>query len=209
MNLKEAFRYQTFLDNRFNEAACSVQNRVHAFNLTKKHLRSKANPDAEDKVEEVVTEEFFKNDDVIDFMLEIIKQRGLLGEAIGKAKGGIPFDLDAAISSNKFRQKAAGSIDYMLKMKESSKTSKESDYKFNAEGNQVSYYYDVEYEYTEAFNRANDKSISRNLSKKADEVSADIDAAMINTLVDYKPPFDVNCSFEDVMNEFLSNRADT
>lgn len=38
----------------------------------------------------------------------------------------------------------------------------------------------------------------------ADKTSAEIDSAMINTVVDYTPVFDVNDSFEDVMAEFIA-----
>ena len=41
---------------------------------------------------------------------------------------------------------------------------------------------------------------------KADKVSAEIDAALINTQVEYEPPFNVNDSFDDVMEEFLAAR---
>ena len=40
---------------------------------------------------------------------------------------------------------------------------------------------------------------------KADKTSADIDAAMINTAVDYTPIYNVNDSFDDVMAEFTNN----
>ena len=43
----------------------------------------------------------------------------------------------------------------------------------------------------------------REMISKADEVSAAIDAAMINTKVDYEPVFDVNETFDDVMTDFL------
>ena len=37
----------------------------------------------------------------------------------------------------------------------------------------------------------------------ADKTSSEIDAAKVNTKVEYTPVFDVNDSFEDVMNAFL------
>lgn len=80
-----------------------------------------------------------------------------------------------------------------------------TDYKFNVEGNQTMYYYDIEVEAKEAFDRSKAKEIMRNLIQDADKTSAEIDAAMINTQVEYDAPFDVNDSFEDVMTEFLSN----
>lgn len=38
---------------------------------------------------------------------------------------------------------------------------------------------------------------------EADKTSAAIDFVKVNTTVDYTPVFDVNDSFEDVMNTFL------
>ena len=40
-------------------------------------------------------------------------------------------------------------------------------------------------------------------TSEADKASAEIDSAMINSVVDYEPRFDVNETFEDVMAEFI------
>ena len=40
----------------------------------------------------------------------------------------------------------------------------------------------------------------------ADKTSSEIDAAMINTMVEYEPVYDVNESFDDVMAEFMEER---
>ena len=45
----------------------------------------------------------------------------------------------------------------------------------------------------------------RSMTSVADKTSSDIDAAMINTDVDYTPIYDVNEAFEDVMEEFIAN----
>ena len=206
MNLKEAFRYQNYLETLMHSAISSITDRNHALTTTKHHLRSKANPEAEDLTETIETEEkFFPNDDVIAFIVWLVEQRQVLSEAIYRAKAGIDFDIDAEIEANKFRQQAARSIQSMLRMTASKVRTSARDYKFDINGEQKPYYYDVEVEYTENYDRESAKEIRKSMIMKADTVSSEIDAAMINTTVDYEPRFDVNDSFDDVMTVFTAS----
>ena len=204
MNLKESFRYQNFLDGKLNDARYSIADRTHALKVTKVHLKKKANPDAEDITEVVEVEEFIPNDDVIAFMCWLVAERQKLTEAICTAKASLSFSLDAAIEANKFRQYTASAVKGMLKYTPSKKTEQGRDYKFNVEGNQTPYYYDIETSFEEAFTRDSAKKAVRDMITAADKTSAEIDSAMINTVVDYTPVFDVNDSFEDVMAEFIA-----
>ena len=204
MNLKESFRYQNFLENMLAYAGNSLTDREHSLTITKNHLRKKANAEAEDMMETVDIGEFFKNDDVLKFMTMLVEERSKLTNAIGKAKASIGFDLDAAIETNKFRQTVANRVKTMLRFTASKRTERGTDYKFNVEGNQTQYYYDIEVKANEAFDRSVAKDTMRKLILEADKVSAEIDSAMINTMVEYDAPFNVNESFEDVMTDFLS-----
>lgn len=204
MNLKESFRYQNFLDGKLNDARYSIADRTHALKVTKVHLKKKANPDAEDIIEVVEVEEFIPNDDVISFMCWLVAERQKLTEAICAAKASLDFSLDAAIEANKFRQYTASAVKGMLKYTPSKKTEQGRDYKFNVEGNQTPYYYDIETSFEEAFTRDSAKKVVRDMITASDKTSAEIDSAMINTVVDYTPVFDVNDSFEDVMAEFIA-----
>lgn len=204
MNLKESFRYQNFLENMLAYAGNSLTDREHSLTITKNHLRKKANAEAEDMMETVDAGEFFKNDDVLKFMTMLVEERSKLTNAIGKAKASIGFDLDAAIETNKFRQTVANRVKTMLRFTASKRTERGTDYKFNVEGNQTQYYYDIEVKANEAFDRSVAKDTMRKLILEADKVSAEIDSAMINTMVEYDAPFNVNDSFEDVMTDFLS-----
>jgi hypothetical protein len=204
MNLKESFRYQNFLENMLAYAGNSLTDREHSLTITKNHLRKKANAEAEDMIETVDVGEFFKNDDVLKFMTMLVEERSKLTNAIGKAKASIGFDLDAAIETNKFRQTVANRVKTMLRFTASKRTERGTDYKFNVEGNQTQYYYDIEVKANEAFDRSVAKDTMRKLILEADKVSAEIDSAMINTMVEYDAPFNVNDSFEDVMTDFLS-----
>lgn len=204
MNLKESFRYQNFLDMMMRAASASIQQRDHCLKVTKTHLRSKANPDASDVTETVEGEVFFANDDVVAFMAWLVKEREKLTTAVGAAKASIGFDIDAAIETNKFRQTVNGSIKNMLRYTPTKRVEQGRDYKFNVEGNQTPYIYEIEVVSEEAYDKTGAKTLMREMISKADEVSAAIDAAMINTKVDYEPVFDVNETFDDVMTDFLA-----
>lgn len=204
MNLKESFRYQNFLDTMMRAASASIQQRDHCLKVTKTHLRSKANPDAGDVTESVEGEVFFANNDVVAFMAWLVKEREKLTAAIGEAKASIGFDIDAAIETNKFRQTVNRSVKSMLRYTPSKSVEQGRDYKFNVEGNQTPYIYDIEVVSEEAYDRTSAKTLMREMISKADEVSTAIDAAMINTKVNYAPAFDVNETFDDVMTDFIA-----
>lgn len=203
MNLKESFRYQNFLDTMMRAASASIQQRDHCLKITKTHLRNKANPEASDVTETIEGETFFANDDVIAFMAWLVMEREKLTTAIGAAKSSVGFDIDAAIETNKFRQTVNNSIKGMLRFTNAKRAEQGRDYKFNVEGNQTPYLYEIEVLSEEAYDKIGAKTLMREMISNADEVSASIDAAMINTKVSYDPVFDVNETFEDVMTDFI------
>lgn len=205
MNLKEAFRYQNYLDNLMKSAQYSLADSSHALKSTRNHLRSKANPDAVDEVETVEVEPFFPNDDVIRFMEWLVQERERLCAAINFTKSTLGIDIDAAVETNKFRQRTASSIRNMLQNKASKKIVQGTGHKFNNEGVQSPYYYDIEVVRAEAFDRAHSREVMRALLAEADKVSAAVDEAMVIATVNYDPVYDVNESFEDVMEAFAAS----
>lgn len=210
MNLKEAFRYQNFLDRMFGAAAMSIQKRDHCLTQTRNHLCSKVNPDASDFEEEVkVEEEFFANDDVIRAMLFMIGEKEKLTIAINNAKKSIELDIDAAVAVNKYRQQLNSAVAFMMRFKPCNRVETEIGHKFNVAGDPVDYKYDVEVASVEAYDRDAAKKAVKEIISEADKTSSEIDAAKVNTKVEYAPVFDVNDSFEDVMNAFLNmNQAE-
>ncbi len=202
MNLKEAFRYQKFLDRMLYSACASIQKEEHCLRVTKTHLKSTVNPEASDVDEVIEVEPFVSNDITIAFIEWLIDQKESLSIAIGNAKKSLPCDIDASIEANKYRQKAASAIDYMLKRKPRKRQTTDTDYKFNVEGNQSAYYYKVDIIEEELFDRVANKHIERELLSKAEEVSAEVDSYMTNTPVDYTPIYSVTESYDDVISEF-------
>lgn len=205
MNLKESFRYQSFIGVLADNARRSIEDSEHCYKITKKHLRSVANSDANDEEEVVEVDEFFHNDDVLDFLRFIVGERAKLTKAIDNAKKSLEFDIDAAVETNKMRQATHNSIRRMLRATPNKRTETGFDYKFNVEGNQTSYRYNIEVVKELNFDADKAKKLMKELIAEADEASTKIDEAMITTKVDYEPPFDVNDSFEDVMEIFLES----
>lgn len=208
MNLKESFRYQKFLDGLMRNAVANLQNPYHCLKTTKVHYRQAVNPDAADETEIVDDGEFVHNDVMLAFMAHLIDVREALSVAISKAKQSIPFDADAAIETNKFRQMLNGAVRQMLRHTATKRKTKESDYKFDINGQQVPYRYDVEITTTERYDKVAAKDLMRSTIAKADEVSAAVDAAMINTAVEFDPPYDVNETFDDVLDIFIQNHPE-
>ena len=209
MNLKEAFRYQKFLDCLMSTAKSSIVNGEHALSVCKTHKRSVAHAGDTDIVEKVEPQtSFWQNDDVIRFMVWLVEERGKLSYAINDAKRGClvstGLDIDAAIETNKFRQLLHYGIKNMLGYTASRQTTTGKAYCFNANGEQVPYYYDVDVVKEEAYDRSSAKRIMSDVIKEADRISSAIDSAMVQLDVKYDTPFDVNDSFDDVMEEFLS-----
>ena len=194
MNLKEAFRYQNFLDRLLNQTMATMSIQDNLLEVSKVHRRSKAISSAEDETEVAEVTELVVPDTAISLALS-----KAIGVAKGNLAGGIG-DMDAAIEANKCRQSVAEKIRSMLRIKSGKKVERGTGYTFNGEGNQVPYIYDVEVTTTERFDRAKLKATMQDLLSEADKVSAQIDEAVVNTKVDYKAPWDVNASFEDILS---------
>ena len=84
----------------------------------------------------------------------------------------------------------------------------ERGYKFNAEGNQVPYYYNVEDTMEELFDREQLKALLKRLTTESDELSAKIELAYVTGEVNFEPTFDIGDSFEDSMEIFLNMKEE-
>ena len=208
MNLKEAFQAQNTLENLFervNEYLLEVDN----VTITKeKHFRSKA---AEGQIDEEMdvtnyNTKIFDVNKMIDFLVFLIGEREKLAHAIHTAKLKMEFDLDSAVDVNKKRHLAINILRNMRQIKSSSVLRKNggTDYIFNKEGNQTTFRYDVERITTIDFDRNKVRDLLKKLQEKADAVSNEIDAALINTQVDYTIPFDPHADVSEIFEDFLA-----
>lgn len=211
MNLKEAFRYQNKIEWLMGEAKDVLGRERNVTKVENTTLRHKVNPDVEDEttVEEPETEYAGQITDIAVFLMFLLGEREKLSRAIREAKKGMDMDFDGEVSLNAKRQNIAEIFRRMSEIRCSEKLlpGMGVGYKFNAEGNQVSYRCDLKKVTTINFDRTKVRSYATGLSKKADQVSAELDKSMVNTEVGYEAPFDVNDTFAEVLQWHIDHNS--
>lgn len=213
MNLKEAFRFQNRLQSMMDEAQCILGREQNITKVQNTYLRKKVMAEAEDEttMDAPSTEYSDQITSMAEFLLFLLSQRENLSAAIYKAKAGVDLasGLDGEVGLNSNRQEIAGLFRRMAGLRSSEVliSNGGTGYRFNNEGNQVSYRCDVKRVTTINFDRNKIRGMCVDLSKKADTVSAALDAALVNTQVEYEVPFDVNDTFAEAFEHFAGEQA--
>jgi hypothetical protein len=208
MNLKNAFRYQNKLGNMLNQCTILLSSKPNLTKITETHLRSKVVKEDEDLVitNDNSGEDLIGNiNNLMGFAMYLLAQKELLTKAIRKAKIEASMDIDGETSMNQSRQNLAKAFSYMadLKASENVITGGGSGVKFNADGEQVTYRCDLKRVISIDYDRNKVKSNLKALSKKANETSEAIDAALVTATVDYDPPFDVDDTIVSIFNAWV------
>lgn len=205
MNLKEAFRYQNKLDAYFQSITSYLNYPTNIMETKQNHLRSKSNPEAANETINTTKDRkiVYPVNKLIDFAVHIIAEKSTLSEEIEKSKKNCGLNIDSAISLNKKKQELSRVFSNMANIKPTERTVQGRANKFNVEGNQVSYTYDIEEVSTIDFDRNKVKSLSKKYSNEADEISTQIDKIMIDCIVDFVPTYDMNDTFEDALEQFV------
>jgi hypothetical protein len=214
LNIKEACRYQNFLDSVINTLSSYIRDTDNAIKITEIHLKSKNNSDAKDEILDKTTERQFDCSvvDIAYLINNLIGEKCKLSNAIEHAKRGIvinvdnqEFTLDSALENAKRCRALSGNIKVLTNLKSRGSKKSGSDYKFNVEGNQVRYVYDVEVVTTIDYDRNNIIKLYKKLVDKADKLSNKIELAMLQDVVDYEMIYDLHDSVEEIVEKYLVN----
>lgn len=202
MTLKEAFTYQNFLEEIITKGETYLSNTGFVTTTKELHKKKAANPEVED--EEVIAKKPYDVDfgvaEVIDFVVDAIKEKEALSKAISTTKKNLDFDIDAAISMNGKKQGFINILKMMNRQKSSESTIQGSGYRINSvDGNQMRYFYDVDRVTTIDFDRNNVKGLIKKYAKDCDDTSAKIELTMITANVEFDPRWDMNDTFEDII----------
>lgn len=171
MNLKEAFRFQNKLQSLMEEGKCILGRDQNITNVKSTYLRKKVMAEAEDEtmMEQPTTEYSEKITEVASFLLYLLGEREKLSAAIQKAKMelNMPAGYDGEIGLNGIRQELAALFRRMsnLRSSETLISNGGTGYRFNNEGNQVSYRCDVKRVVTINFDRNKIRKMCGDLSK--------------------------------------------
>ena len=116
-----------------------------------------------------------------------------MGLAIGKAKGGMDLTLDAVVEGNKRRHAFLYTLQGLANRKSSHELQKGEGrgYVFNKNGNQTSFCYDIDRIETIDYDRNKVRSMVKELTRLSDEMSINIDKALLETEIDYTSKFDL------------------
>lgn len=193
MNLKEAFQAQNKIIELLDYISGYLSVEDNVMTVTEKHLRSKALAGQQDDSVDVSrkSEEMFEVGKLIDIWQQLMNEKEQLGLAIGKAKAGMSFNLDAAVDANKSRRAFLMTMQRLANRKSSHELQKGEGrgYVFNNDGNQTTYCYDIDRIKTIDYDRNKVRAMVKELTRVSDEVSIKIDEALLHTQVDYEPKF--------------------
>ena len=205
MNLKESYRYANYLDGLLSTAYTYLRNKGFVTTTIEEHLRKQSNPDVENETIEVQRSfdvEFTPNN-VVDFVVKVIEEKEKLSESIAKAKGTTEINIDNAIAMNKKKQGFVSVLNGIADIKPTEKVVNGTGYKFNQEGNQVKYFYNVKQITSIDFDRKNIRNLIKKYAKETDDISTKLDLIEVTTNVEYDPLFNINDNFEECI---LKNR---
>jgi len=207
MNLKEAFRFQNKLQGLVEETTRILSRDSNVTKVQTTYLRHKVMPEAEDETTIDVPDHDYADNitELVEFALYLFGEREKLSAAIRKAKNALPIDLDSETSLNSGRQQL---MKLLLRMNDLRSTEVVAPnggigYRFNAEGNQVSYKCDLKRVTTINFDRSVIRKHAAALSRRSDEFSTEIDRCIVNAEVAYEAPFDVNDSLAEVFASYI------
>ena len=209
MNLKEAFRYQNKLQALMDEAQSILSCDANVTKVENTYLRHKVMAEAQDKTVLIApeTEYYEQITGVAQFLLYLLEEKGKLFAAIRKAKDALDVDMDSEVSLNAARQGLARIFKRMNDLRNSEQTISNggTGYRFNAEGNQISYRCDVRRVTTINYDRNVIRRELGRLNKLANETSTKLDLCLVTSTVEYEPPFDVNASFAEAFEAYTEN----
>lgn len=201
MVLKEAYRYQNHLNELISTAETYLVRNDFITKTVETHNRKKTNPDAENEIIEKKSSlnVDFTPMDIVNFINKALNEKQKLSDAIIKAKMTTEIDVDTAIATNKMKQAYIGVLTSMSKVKSSENVTSGIGYKFNNDGVQSQYYYDVTSVTTINYDRNDVRNIIKKLSKETEETSLKVDVIQSTTEVDFEPKWDITDTLEDVV----------
>ncbi len=208
MNLKQAFRYQNKIRDILHHITIHLGSRSYITTVKSIHYKKDVFPSMEN--EELIENNNSLNvtpNQLIDFLCFILDEKETLCKAIDKAKKLNNLSIDTDIEMNIARHDVINTLTNMSSIKSEENLLKnegfgyiyKEDYKEEA-----IYHYDIQEIKTINFDRNKVKKLKHKFSVLSDEISNNIEKVLLTTDVDYTPKFDVNSSFEEILEDYFT-----
>lgn len=208
ITLKKSFELQNYLKNLYDSALIMLGQVDNITTTTQEHMRKKAYDAAEDEtiIKPKRADFTYNVMDLVDFASEVQSEINMLTIAINQAKHSSVRDFDSMIAINNSKRRLLSRLNYMAAIKPSENIKSGQAWKFNGEGNQVAYSYDIKEITTIDFDRNAVKAIISRLRKETDDFSTAIDEMQLNTQVDFDTIYEIGDNLEDAVEKYLSNK---
>lgn len=122
--------------------------------------------------------------------------------AIRMAKESAEIDLDASIGMNKTRKNLMSTLEVLQKKKKYNVLTSGRDYKFNVNGEQVPYTYEIKEVLELEYDKKEIKKIMKALDAKCNEASKQVDRLNVNLPVEITPKYTLDMDLEDCLELF-------
>lgn len=203
MNLKESFRYQNHLSTLLSAARIYIGSKEEQLIVTQSHMRSESYELGKDEDVRVnipgVT--YVDLDKLIVLVKEILDEKKKVSTLIAKAKAEADFDIDGELALNKLRRELSYAAESAVKAKTYEKTLKGTAYKFNAEGNETPYSYNIKETASLSFEVKAMREFNKALLAESDAASTKAEKFLIDTELDFEPVFDINMDLDEIIAE--------
>lgn len=210
MNLKDAFRYQNQLKEHMAAALEILSNSENTMETCQTILCSRVMPEAQDVVTIAPRPSEYAEDidSLVAFVQWLFGVHAQLTAAIRATKQALPIDLDDAVSLNTQRRGILRVFSDMASLHDSDETLPNAGtaYRFNTDGEQVAYRCDLRRTAARRFSQDSLRRCIKAWNSQVDDISGQIDRAMINAVVDFQPPFHVSDTFGDVYTAFRAGQ---
>ena len=207
---------QKFFSDTIQQLNYILASKEYVTSVTEVHEKKVANKDVDNEVIKVEVEKHFdcKPEDLIFLIKDLISQKADLSRQIDLEKrynvihwevNGENMSIDAAIEYNQ-KTRDLLSVLKMLSDLKSNETKKSGrDFKFNINGEQVPYHYNINVKSEIDFNRNIVRDLYKKYLEEADKISNLIEKRLISTEVEFETKYNFNDSISEVIEKYLGN----
>ena len=214
ISLKESFRTLVYIDKTISSLTSYLSNKNNSISVIEQHWKEKSNPEAKNEELDTTTIKEYPDAstiNIINLVQNLIAEKTKLEISVELAKrdiviqtkGNDNLSLDSAISNAKQSRNLANVLNSLINIKTDEKKTVAQGFKFNINGEEVSYRYDVVITKTINFDRNIVSDNYKSLLEKADKLSISIEKSMMDEIVEYEFPYSIHDSTADIVSKYL------
>jgi hypothetical protein len=217
ISLKESFRTLAYIDRTISSLTSYLSDRNNSISIKETHFKEKSNSEAKNEELDTTTIREYPDASIVDIVYlvkNLISEKTKLEIAVEFAKRHIVIEskdnnnltLDSAISNAKQMRELVKALSKLINIKTDETKKQGVGFRFNNEGNETSYRYDITVVKTIDFDRNIVSNNYKQLLENADKLSISIEKSMMDECVEYEFPYSIHDSVADIVVKYLDSR---